>query len=77
MVFRLAALLNQNEVDPRRVKEASFILYGHLKSGTRARVFSQTLAHGNSNNEGRQRNRKREAEKSENEKARSKLVPKA
>ena len=33
--------------------------YGYRKWGTHARVFSQTLAHGNSKNEIRQRNRQR------------------
>ena len=31
-------------------KKASTIQYGYKKFGTSARVFSQTLAHGNSNN---------------------------
>ena len=32
-------------------KKASTISYGYRKWGTQARVFSQTLAHGNSKNE--------------------------
>ena len=40
-------------------EKASTIQYGYRKWGTHARVFSQTLAHGNSKNEIRQRKRGR------------------
>ena len=43
-------------------EKASTIQYGYRKWGTRARVFSQTLAHGNSKNEIRQRNKIRKEE---------------
>ena len=48
------ALPNQNKVNLRRAKKASSIQYAYRRSGTHARVFSQTLAHGNSMNERRQ-----------------------
>ena len=40
-------------------KEEGTIQYGYRKWGTHARMFSQTLAHGNSKNQIRQRNRRR------------------
>ena len=40
-------------------KTANTIQYGYLKLGTHARVFSQTLAHGNRKIEIRHRNRGR------------------
>ena len=40
----------------QRKKRGSTIQYGYWKWGTRASVFSQTLAHGNSKNEIRQTN---------------------
>ena len=40
-------------------KKARTIQYGNSKCGTHARVFSQTLLHGNSKNEIRQRNKKK------------------
>ena len=43
----------------QREKRGSTIQYGYRKWGTHARVFSQTLALGNSENEIRQRNRRR------------------
>ena len=43
----------------RLVKKASTIQYGYRKWGTHARVFPQTLAHGNRKNEIIQRNRRR------------------
>ena len=41
------------------------IKYGYNKCGIRARVFSQTLKHGNNKNEIRQRNRRRQEERRE------------
>ena len=35
----------------QREKRGSTIQYGYRKQGTHARVFSQTLTHGNSKNE--------------------------
>ena len=65
VVFSLIALPNQNKVDHWRGKRASAIQYGYRKCET-LRVFSRTLAHGNSKIEIRQRNRgRRQAEKSE------------
>ena len=43
----------------QREKSGSTIQYGHRKLGTHARVFSQTLTHGNSKNEIRQCDRRR------------------
>ena len=43
-------------------KEEGTIQYGYKTWGTHARVFSQTLAHGNSTNEIRQRDRIRDAD---------------
>ena len=43
----------------RREKWGSTIQYGYRKRGTHARVFSQTLTHGNSKNEIRQRDKRR------------------
>ena len=43
----------------QREKKMNCIQYGYKKWGTRARVFSQTLAHGNGKNEIRKRNRRR------------------
>ena len=43
-------------------KKEGTIQYGYRTWGTHARVFSQTLAHGNSKNEIRQRNRRRHKE---------------
>ena len=40
-------------------KKVSTIQYGYRKCGNHARLFSQTLAHGNSKNEIRQMNRGR------------------
>ena len=40
-------------------KKEGTIQYGYRTWGTRARVFCQTLEHGNSKNEIRQRNRRR------------------
>ena len=45
-----------------REKEAPFSMAIYRKWRTRARVFSQTLAHGNSKNEIKQRNRRRREE---------------
>ena len=49
--FSSIAVPNQNKVGPRRQKKARITQYGHRKWGTHARVFSQTLVHGNSKNE--------------------------
>ena len=43
----------------QREKRGSTIQYGYSKWGTHARVFFQTLVHGNSRNEIRQRDRRR------------------
>ena len=43
----------------RLAKNERTIQHGYGTWGTHARVFSQTLVHGNSNNEIRQRNRQR------------------
>ena len=48
-------------ISPREKKEGT-IQYGNRTWGTHARVFSQTLAHGNSKNEIRQRDRRRRLE---------------
>ena len=40
---------------PKSDKSKYHLVYGYRKWGTRARVFSQTLAHGNSKNETRQK----------------------
>ena len=50
-------LPNKNKVSPSRQKETSSIPYRLSKCGIRARVWSPTLAHGNSKNEIRQRNK--------------------
>ena len=46
----------------RLAKKEGTIQYGHRTWGTHARVFSQTLAHGNSKNEIRQWDRRRHTE---------------
>ena len=46
----------------QREKSGSTIQYGYRKQGTHARVFSQTLTHGNSKNEIRQWDRRRRTE---------------
>ena len=51
IVFSLIALPNQIKVHPKEAKKASSIHYGYRIRGTHARVFSQTLVHGNSKNE--------------------------
>ena len=65
IMFSSTAPPNQDKLDPSRAKKQCSTKYGCRKSGTHVRVVSQTLAHGNSNNETRQRNRKRKAGKSE------------
>ena len=59
IVFSLIALPDENKVHFRRAKRASYIQYGCRKCGTRAKVFSRTLAHGDSNIEIRKRNTER------------------
>ena len=44
--YNLTRHPNHNKVDPKiREESLSFIKSGNMKSGTRAPVFSQTLAH--------------------------------
>ena len=57
IIISQIALHNENERDRKRPRKGSSIQYGYRKCGTRARVFSQTFAHGNSKNKIRQRHR--------------------
>ena len=66
IVFCSTAVPNQDKLDPSRAKKQCSTKNGYRKSGTHVRVISQTLAHGNSNNETRQRNRKGKEGKNEN-----------
>ena len=50
-IFSSIELALQNKIVPRREKTAQLIQDGDRKCGTHARVSSQTLAHGNSQNE--------------------------
>ena len=50
-IFSSIELSLQNKIVPRREKTAQLIQDGDSKCGTHARVSSQTLAHGNSENE--------------------------
>ena len=57
LVFEGEASVQARTISTR--EKAGAIQYGYRKCGTNARVFSQTLAHGNSRNEIRNRYRGR------------------
>ena len=51
LIFCSIELTFQNKIVPKREKQVRIIQDGDRKRGTPARVFSQTLPHGNSKNE--------------------------
>ena len=53
--YSLIKLADRNNVNPSRAIKASSIQDGNIKCETHAKMFSQTLAHGNCKNETRQR----------------------
>ena len=57
-IFSSIELALQNKIVPRREKKAQIIQDVDRRCGTRARVSSQPLAHGDSKNETSQREKK-------------------
>ena len=58
-MFKLKSTPHIKKIDPGREMKASSIQYCYRNGGIRARVFTKTLAQGNSKNNGKNRNRSR------------------